>query len=118
MIGVVTLACHPIWCTNTGVFDLELCLGVSFVKRIRDILVEKAQQTRTNNCVAASGLRSFYAICGLPLWADVMVAAPLLGSHGSVVAKLMCGTSGLEIERGRHRGISRENRFCILCQNV
>ena len=105
-------------CDHTEVFDLELCLGVSFVKRIQDILIEKAQQTWTNNCATTSKLRTFYAICGLPLKADVIVTTPLLKSHRSVVAKLMCGTSNLEIERGRHKKIPRENRFCILCQNM
>ena len=105
-------------CDHTEVFDLELCLGVSFVKRIQDILIEKAQQTCTNNCATTSKLRTFYAICGLPLKADVIVTTPLLKSHRSVVAKLMCGTSNLEIERGRHKKIPRENRICILCQNM
>ena len=91
---------------------------MSFVKRIQDILIEKAQQTWTNNCVTTSKLRTFYAICGLPLKADVIVTTPLLKSHRSVVAKLMCGTSNLKTERGRHKKIPRENRFCILCQNM
>ena len=43
-------------CDHTEVFDLELCLGVSFVKKIQDILIEKAQQTWTNNCVTTSKL--------------------------------------------------------------
>ena len=32
-------------CDHTEVFDLELSLAVSFVKRIHDILLEKAYQT-------------------------------------------------------------------------
>ena len=105
---------------HTEVFDLELCLGVSFVKRIQDILIEKAQQTWTNNCVTTSNLRTFYAICGLPLKADVIVTTPLLRSHRSLVAKLMCGTSNLEIERGRHKivpkhGCGRWGAFYTKC---
>ena len=49
-------------CDHNEVFDLELCLGVSFVKRIKDILL--AQQTWTNNCVTTSKLRTFYDTCG------------------------------------------------------
>ena len=90
---------------------------MSFVKRIQDIL-ENAQQTWTNNCVTTSKLRTFYAICGPPLKADVIVTTPLLRSHRSVVAKLMCGTSDFVIERGRHKGFPRVNRVCILCQNM
>ena len=101
-------------CDHTEVFDLELCLGVSFVKIIQDILIEKAQQTWTNNCVTTSKLRTFYAIIGLPLKADVIVTTPLLRSHRSVVAKLMCGTPNPKIERGKSKGKS----FCILCQNM
>ena len=66
---------------HTDVFDLELSLGASFVKTIPDTLREKAQQTWTNTCVTISKLCSFYAICGPPLKADVIVTTPQLRSH-------------------------------------
>ena len=57
-------------------------------------------------------------ICGPPLKADVIVTTPLLRSHRSVIAKLICGTSNREIEKGRNKKIPRENRFSTLCQNM
>ena len=81
-------------------------------------LIAKVQQTWTYNCVTTSKLRTFYAICDLPLKADVIVTTPLLRSHRSVVAKLMGGTSNLEIERGHHKNIARENRFSKFRQNM
>ena len=107
-------------CDHTQVYDLELCLGLSFVKIKLDMLFDKAQHTWTNNCVTTSKLRTFYAICAPPppLKADVIVTTPLLRSHICVVAKLMCRTSNLDIERGHHIKIPMENCFCILCQNM
>ena len=61
----------------------------------------------TRNCLMLNYLKD-----------DVIVTTPLLRSHGSVVAKLMCGSTNIEIERGRHKKIPRENRFCIFCQNM
>ena len=52
-------------CDHTDVFDLELCLGVSFDKRIQDILIEKAQQTWTNNCVTTNHQSTPNLLCYL-----------------------------------------------------
>ena len=39
-------------------------------------------------------------------------------NHRRAVTQLRCSTHNLNVEKGRHRGIERSQRFCNCCQNV
>ena len=104
-------------CGHQEVFEYEIALDKSFVQRIGDILLEKEKMLWVDACIVTPKLQTYYSICGPPLESEMCLLTSMPRIQRSVMSRIMCGSSTLEIEKGRHLGIPRHERHCTLCNN-
>lgn len=91
----------------------ENCFIKEFKIRVYDCNIQNWQENMTN----LPKLRT------LNMFKKELVAEPYLYLSiphrlKASLAKFRTGTHNLEIEQGRHRGISSQNRFCKLCLSI